>query len=149
MTAKEIAELRVKVERYRTTCISMDHEIVQTLGKALGGYPWFKDDQKNFPGATEADGILGPDTAEVAADIAAERIKSLRQEVTELRADFTKSQAKAEVVPELVEALQVTVGRTYHEASLVISPNELLQMPVRWADYLKARAALAKTGVKT
>lgn len=28
----------------------------QIAGKALG-YPWYKDDQKNFPGATEADGV--------------------------------------------------------------------------------------------
>lgn len=31
-------------------------KICQILGKALD-YPWFKDDQKNFPGATEADGV--------------------------------------------------------------------------------------------
>lgn len=30
--------------------------IEQMCGKALG-YPWFKDDQKNFPGADEADGV--------------------------------------------------------------------------------------------
>lgn len=28
----------------------------QIAGKALG-YPWFKDDQKNFPGTTEVDGV--------------------------------------------------------------------------------------------
>lgn len=33
-----------------------DLEITQLCGKALG-YPWFKDDQKNFPGATERDGV--------------------------------------------------------------------------------------------
>lgn len=33
-----------------------DLEITQLCGKALG-YPWFKDDQKNFPGATEKDGV--------------------------------------------------------------------------------------------
>lgn len=32
------------------------HEVEQTLGKALG-YPWFKDDPKNFPDATEEDGV--------------------------------------------------------------------------------------------
>ena len=30
--------------------------VEQIAGQALG-YPWFKDDQKNFPGATEADGV--------------------------------------------------------------------------------------------
>lgn len=32
------------------------HAVEQVAGQALG-YPWFKDDQKNFPGATEADGV--------------------------------------------------------------------------------------------
>jgi hypothetical protein len=32
------------------------NECEQIAGKALG-YPWYKDDQKNFPGATEADGV--------------------------------------------------------------------------------------------
>lgn len=35
-------------------------ECEQIAGKALG-YPWFKDDQKNFPGTTEADGVCVDD----------------------------------------------------------------------------------------
>lgn len=31
-------------------------EVEQVLGQALG-YPWYKDDQKNFPGSTEKDGV--------------------------------------------------------------------------------------------
>jgi len=31
-------------------------EIEQIAGKALD-FPWYKDDQKNFPGSTEADGV--------------------------------------------------------------------------------------------
>lgn len=31
-------------------------EITQLCGQALD-YPWYKDDQKNFPGATEANGV--------------------------------------------------------------------------------------------
>lgn len=39
-------------------------EICQIAGKALD-YPWFKDDQKNFPGATEANGVcVGDHVAE-------------------------------------------------------------------------------------
>jgi hypothetical protein len=37
-----------------------DSEICQILGKALG-YPWFKDDRKNFPEATELDGVCTGD----------------------------------------------------------------------------------------
>ena len=61
-------------------------EIEQTCGKALD-YPWFKDDQKNFPGATEKDGVcVGEHVAEtIAAELARkyteakERIKWLEE----------------------------------------------------------------------
>jgi hypothetical protein len=33
------------------------HCIEQTAAQAIGGYPWYKDDQKNFPGATSLDGV--------------------------------------------------------------------------------------------
>jgi hypothetical protein len=47
------------------------NEVEQILGKALG-YPWFKDDQENFPGATEADGVcIGEHVTESIAQEAA------------------------------------------------------------------------------
>lgn len=56
-------------------------EIEQILGKALG-YPWFKDDPKNFPKATEADGVcVGVETAWSLAMIAADKIKELQSKV--------------------------------------------------------------------
>ena len=56
-------------------------EIEQILGKALG-YPWFKDDPKNFPTATEADGVcVGDHTAWSLAMIAADKIKELQGEL--------------------------------------------------------------------
>lgn len=49
-------------------------EVEQILGKALG-YPWYKDDQKNFPGATEADGVcVGEHTVPTLAFEAARRL---------------------------------------------------------------------------
>lgn len=54
-------------------------EIEQILGKALG-YPWFKDDPKNFPNATEADGVcVGDNTAWSLAMLAADKIKELEE----------------------------------------------------------------------
>jgi hypothetical protein len=56
-------------------------EIEQILGKALN-YPWFKDDQCNFPNATEADGVaIGDHTAWSLAHQAADRIKELAEQV--------------------------------------------------------------------
>lgn len=51
-------------------------DVCQTLGKALG-YPWFKDDQENFPGATEAEGVCVGD--HVAASMAAEAAAHIRK----------------------------------------------------------------------
>lgn len=48
----EIAKLKRQRDGYQWHM----HECEQIAGKALG-YPWYKDDQKNFPGATEADGV--------------------------------------------------------------------------------------------
>lgn len=56
-------------------------EIEQTLGKALG-YPWYIEDPKNFPNATEADGVcVGIETAWSLAKIAADKIKELEKKV--------------------------------------------------------------------
>ncbi len=48
--------LRVEIQELKEKWIQQDHEIRQILGQALG-YPWYKDDTKNFPDATAADGV--------------------------------------------------------------------------------------------
>lgn len=61
-------------------------EIEQILGKALK-YPWFKDDPKNFPTATEEDGVcVGDHTAWSLAMCAADRIKELEEELVKWKA---------------------------------------------------------------
>lgn len=58
----------------------MERDIEQTLAQAIGGFPWYKDDQANFPGATEADGVCtGEHTVLTLADMAADTIRSLRE----------------------------------------------------------------------
>lgn len=82
----EITALRAEVERLRSAHTNLQHDIQQTLGRALG-YPWFKNDQKNFPGSTEADGVcVGDHVAESLADEAADKIAALRAENEKLRA---------------------------------------------------------------
>lgn len=50
----------------------------QIAGKALG-YPWFKDDQKNFPGATEADGVcIGEHAGETIVEELAQKYLELK-----------------------------------------------------------------------
>lgn len=68
------------VERERDSATSEIRKAEQTLGKALG-FPWHKDDPKNFPDATEADGVCtGPYTPATLAELAAERIRELELE---------------------------------------------------------------------
>ena len=74
---KQIIGLQGKVKFYKDACIKMADEVSQTLGKVLG-YPWYKDDQKTFPNAVEADGVcVGDAVAESLAEQAANRIKEL------------------------------------------------------------------------
>lgn len=72
-------------------------KIEQILGKVLG-YPWFKDDPKNFPTATEADGVcVGVETAWSLAMIAADRIKELEERNKKLsKRHPTKEEALAQ-----------------------------------------------------
>jgi hypothetical protein len=43
--------------RYLNASAATMHCIEQTAAQAIGTYPWYKDDQKNFPGSTEMDGV--------------------------------------------------------------------------------------------
>ena len=72
-------------------------QIEQILGKALG-YPWYKDDPKNFPTATEADGVcVGVETAWSLAKIAADKIKELEERNKQLsKRHPTKEEALAQ-----------------------------------------------------
>lgn len=81
---KIILDLLSEIERLRTACTKMNEEISQILGKVLG-YPWFKDDQKNFPNATDDDGVaVGDHVAETLAMEAADEIERLRKDVSVL-----------------------------------------------------------------
>lgn len=59
-------------------------EICQTAGKALG-YPWLKDDQKNFLGATEEDGVcVGEHVAETIVEELAMKYTEARDRIKRL-----------------------------------------------------------------
>lgn len=67
-----------EIERLKRACSMLNDEVSQTLGRALG-YPKFCDDQKNFPGATDADGVcVGDHVAESLAAEASKEIERLR-----------------------------------------------------------------------
>ena len=73
----ELRNLSKELDRLRAGISRQEHEIQQALGKALG-YPWYKDDPKNFPGSTEKDGVcVGDHVAETLALEAARKISDL------------------------------------------------------------------------
>lgn len=64
------------LERRVASCITELNEVEQILGRALN-FPRYCDDPKNFPNATEADGVcVGDLTPAILAQIAADRITS-------------------------------------------------------------------------
>ena len=82
----KIRELNERIKLLEYGIAKQNLEIEQTCGKVLD-YPWFKDDQTNFPEATEKDGVcVGEHVAEtIAAELARkyteanERIKRLEE----------------------------------------------------------------------
>ena len=80
----EIERLTARVTSLEEGYIQNEHEIEQLLGKALG-YPWYKDDPKNFPDATELDGVcVGEHSALTLAMEAATRFQEIREAVRRL-----------------------------------------------------------------
>lgn len=82
--ARIIDEQRAEINNLKQPIVIYKKElekIEQILGKALG-YPWFKDDPKNFPNATQADGVcVAPNTAASLAMEAADMIKNLEDKL--------------------------------------------------------------------
>ncbi len=100
---KALAEL----DRLRKLCTHDDDDICQTLGKALG-YPWYKDDQSNFPGATEENGVcVGEHVAASIAAEAAKRLDALKSERDEL---LREKERLGEVLRECQRTLAMMVS---------------------------------------
>lgn len=106
-----------ELARLKAAMSKSNDEICQSLGKALG-YPWFKDDQRNFPGATEGNGVcVGDHVAESIADEAASRISDLLAENAALRdecdgmvEEVSRSQARLHAATEAERKLAEAVG---------------------------------------
>lgn len=78
--ADQLTAALARVSELQNICIEQGREIEQTLGQALG-FPWYKDDQVNFPGATEAEGVcVGEHVAETLAALAAQELAQVKAE---------------------------------------------------------------------
>jgi len=95
--------------RLREACIKSNDTICQALGKALG-YPWFKDDQTNFPGADESSGVcVGEHVAESIAEEAADRI--IRREVALAEAHETILREASAYSGQLVRDIEAILAK--------------------------------------
>ena len=70
---RELNAANQRIKHMRDGIAKQNQTIEQACGKVLG-YPWFKDDQKNFPGSTEKDGVcVGDHVAETIVSELAKR----------------------------------------------------------------------------
>lgn len=76
------AILKSEILRLERELSIINDDVCQTLGKALG-YPWYMDDQKNFPGADESSGVSVGD--HVAGSIAREAATKIAMLETQLQ----------------------------------------------------------------
>jgi hypothetical protein len=125
------ARLTARVAKLEWACSATQHDIQQTLGKALN-YPWYKDDQKNFPNATEADGVcVGDHVAESLADETVTKITALRAEVEKLNKSRNKWGQKYNTLLEqhkvTVSQLKAAVWSDSEECKLLTVENEKLR----------------------
>ena len=82
-----VERLQTRVKQLEFACSKQNDEVCQSLGKALG-YPWFKDDRKNFPDSDDSHGVcVGEHVAESIADEAAATISRLQAELARVTAE--------------------------------------------------------------
>jgi len=90
-----IEERDARIAHLEKGCSATNDDVCQALGRVLG-YPWFKDDQDNFPGAIETDGVcVGEHVAESIADEAAGKIVAQAARIAELQAFIDSATATA------------------------------------------------------
>lgn len=115
---QEETSLKDDVAFYKDACFKQNHEIEQTLGKALG-YPWFKDSPEIFPEAIEEDGVcVGDHVAESLAVEAANRIKSYEEKINKVTDNLNMlTKANLELIsPSYIRAeLQATINFLLNE----------------------------------
>jgi hypothetical protein len=137
-----------RLVRIKDACTRQNDEICQTLGKALG-YPWYKDDQKNFPGATEANGVcVGEHVAESLAMEAARELAAAHREITTLKEDLEFARHDAETGHIFNRELQAEITRLKGEQWQPIEtmPKDGPLVLVYWEKSLTGKSTTALIG---
>lgn len=116
-------DAEAEVERLKNACAKLDGEVCQILGQALE-YPWYKDDQKNFPGSTEADGVCVGE--HVAQSLAAEMVQKYK--LTRLLAS---EGSKSVLIGELnrrLELFEAALRELLERIEMDLNPHEAIQV---------------------
>lgn len=143
----EIAELRSDNARLIRACSMQQNEIQQTLGRALG-YPRLCEDQKNFPGSTDSDGVcIGDHVAETLAMEAAERIKRLETDLFVAKCKWTYARNEEIEGSQILGAWKQRAQQTEER---VAEQQEAVDQAVALVEYLEghSKGAMAER-VKT
>lgn len=83
---RQLTAANERIKRLEDSIAKQNTEIEQTCGKVLD-YPWHKNDQKNFPGSTEVDGVcVGEHIAETIASELARKYTGLKHRIKRLEA---------------------------------------------------------------
>ena len=98
---RQLNEANQRIKHLRDGIAKQNQTIEQACGKVLG-YPWFKDDQKNFPGATEKDGVC------VGEHVAETIVSELAKRHTEVLARIKRLE---EVAEDIVEQSDIYIRR--------------------------------------
>jgi len=94
VTKEEETEQAEKIKELERSFARQSIEIEQFLGRALG-FPWYKDDPKNFPNATESDGVcVGDHTPESLAAQAANALNQLKERINLLQTEISRLKAE-------------------------------------------------------
>ena len=110
-TAEKLAHMTNERDRMRDAASIINGEVCQILGKALG-FPWYKDDQKNFPGATEADGICeGHYVAQDMANLAAGKLATKGRAIDIHLSTITELQLRVEQAAEKLAKAEANCAR--------------------------------------
>lgn len=91
--SRERCLMRLDHANLRHVMVVGEHDIEQILGRALG-MPRFCDDQKNWPGATDAAGVcVGEHTAVTLAMTARDELRSRTRDIANLRGKIEAAKA--------------------------------------------------------
>jgi len=81
---RELTAANQRIAHLQKSCAAQNEEICQIAGKVLG-YPWFKDDPKNFPDADESCGVcVGEHVAETIVEELARKYREAKEMIERL-----------------------------------------------------------------